>query len=298
MKKLFISTLATSAISATSLFGQSISEFDAFTSSTNSGSFTIDNAITAGDNAYVVFGYAREGGSDPTTLSRNVTAVDFGGFNLSQLVETKFALGTGSASTIELWGGSVSSLAAGNLNFSATVENQVAGNTGANFVSWIITGFNGISDVAGTAYLEAQNGGLGTGGDAGNIGFNGVASELVRDPNVDTSDSDFSSVSSGELILGYYLNGNNGTGGEVNMPIGFTITDQSDANNAAPGSYATSAFNGVAGSDGAPVGLSIDADYFRSGLVTVSFAVPEPSSYALLAGALMLGVVGMRRRRA
>lgn len=295
--------LAFSAISATSLFGQAV-EFDSVASDTdtgNSGSFTIDNTYTAADSAYVVFGYAREGGAADSATGQDVSAVTYGGNALNSIVETKYDLTNGAVATMELWGSPLDSLAAGNLDFSVTVDGQTDNNGGANFFSWIVTGVNGITDQAGTGVSGEDNGG--GGGIAGTFGFNDPTGDtmltLLPDQFIDTSDSDFSSVLTNDLILALYTNGNPADGsGVVNNVEGLEV-DIDRLVATSNGGYTSSAYSGLAASDAPPIGVTITEGYFRAGLVAVSLdVVPEPSSYALIAGALTLALASFRRRLA
>lgn len=194
---------------------------------------------------------------------------------------------------------------AGNLpfNFDARTISSVGGIPGTVAATFDLTGATDLAPVdAGMGVYTLSNASLTV-----NIGFSGGAESYTYTGDLQlyiyndyTNPNGFSGVADGVLILanGGIVNGNPGSSFDLQFYTLNTSAWGSDA--AANVSQLQSAFGSVAGlaqqfrlysgEPGESQGISFNA--YSTGV-----AIPEPSTYAALAGVAVLGLAGIRRRR-
>ncbi len=213
--------------------------------------------------AMILVGFAAEDRDQTAAVSRVEIEVD------GKITELTTNATTGifdAVGQVGIWCGQLDVLSAGTHEITITTSIDPA-RSGSGL--WIIPGFPVIRDSQTAIYLDDQNGGAFTGGEAGSVGFNLTTEETLTGPGespeagvLDTENADF--------VLAMTLSGNE-SGGFLEATEGWTayrkdIPFQS-------GHY--SILQGPLDEDGARLGIELSAGYTRYGLAALSLDLDE-----------------------
>ncbi len=190
--------------------------------------------------------------------------------------------------------GSPGALAAGTQSISVAIS---GGTAPLGSVLWVVDGIStNASDSAYSAWRDNENGGDGTGGTNGALGFNLTVPGLNPMAAVDTGTRDTNfAPASGDLLFSFVMTGIDGT--RFSGVRGASLSSNDLNNVLASGGSGYSAAWGAAISNSPEIGFNANNGYFRAVMTSVSFTIPEPTSVSLLAVTGLLALAGAARRR-